>query len=190
MPDLLDGSTGELRVPGAQQAVEAMLSVPDGVYGAPIGPAEIDHAVEEITDLMLRVGRVVALLYEDVHRAEETFRKAFSDYMTMHAKDGAQLARLYDEGQAVEGRKAVEHHGNAVEVEDGRGHGSRLRSRPMSPRGRNRVTAMKRPPSATALAATAAMSTSSNTVSASSSAARLSTGGVPQTPADTPEAGS
>lgn len=95
MPDLIDGVSGELRSIGAQEAVENMLAVPDGVYGAPIGPSEIDSMVDEITELLLHVGRVVALLYEDVHRAEEKYQAAFSGLMTMHAKHGAQLARQF-----------------------------------------------------------------------------------------------
>lgn len=95
MTDLVDQRTGELRLSPAETAVRDLLAIPDGVYGTPVGPAEIDQMIIELADLISHVARVVVLLYEDVHRAEETFQGVFADYMTMHEKSGSQMARQY-----------------------------------------------------------------------------------------------
>jgi hypothetical protein len=93
--DLIDGSTGELRRPGAEVAVMEMLGVPAGLYGTPLGSHEMDEKILELDELLAHARVVVTLLYEDRHRAEEKYEAAFSDYMVMHEKSGAQLARQY-----------------------------------------------------------------------------------------------
>lgn len=95
MTDIIDGATGELRLSPAEQAVNEMLAIPSGIYGAPITPASIDQMVLDIADLIEHIAQVIVLLYEDRHRAEETYEAAFSDYMVMHEKSGAVLARQY-----------------------------------------------------------------------------------------------
>lgn len=95
MSDIVNGSTGELVSPGAQGAVELMLAVPDGFYGTPLGPGEIADAIDRAGELAAHIGRVVTLLYEERHRAEEAYQKAFADLTVMHAKHGAVLARQY-----------------------------------------------------------------------------------------------
>ncbi len=95
MSDIIDGSTGELRQSPAETAVQEMLAIPDGLYGNPIGPAEIEKKIEEFGELIAHIARVIVLLYEDRHRAEEAYEAAFSDYCVMHEKSGALLARQY-----------------------------------------------------------------------------------------------
>jgi hypothetical protein len=93
--DIIDGATGELRTSAAESAVKEMLAVPDGLYGSPVGPAEIEKTIEQIGDLLAHVARVIVLLYEDVHRASEVYQGRFSDFMIMHEKSGATLARQF-----------------------------------------------------------------------------------------------
>ena len=95
MTDIIDGRTGELRLSPAEEAVQEMLAIPDGLHGTPIGPAEIEKKIEEFSDLITHIARVIVLLYEDRHRAEEAYEGAFSDYCVMHEKSGALLARQY-----------------------------------------------------------------------------------------------
>ena len=92
---IVNRSTGELIEPGAQAAVDAMLNVPPGLYGNPLGPGELASMIDEATQLSAHVGRVVTLLYERRHRAEETYQKAFAESMTKHARSGAVLARQF-----------------------------------------------------------------------------------------------
>lgn len=95
MSDIIDGATGELRRPESETAVLEMLAVPAGLYGTPVGSHEMDQKILELDDLLAHCRVVVTLLYEDRHRAEEKYEAAFSDYMVMHEKSGAQLARQY-----------------------------------------------------------------------------------------------
>lgn len=95
MTDIVDGSTGELRLSAAEVAVVEMLAIPDGMFGSPIGPAEIEKKIVEFGDLISHIARVIVLLYEDRHRAEEKYQGRFADLMVMHEKAGAQLARQY-----------------------------------------------------------------------------------------------
>lgn len=95
MTDLVDPTTGELRLSAAELSVHEMLAVPEGFYGSPLGPGEIADAIDAAAELSAHVGRVIVLLYEDVHRAEERYQGAFSEYMTMHEKSGSQMARQY-----------------------------------------------------------------------------------------------
>lgn len=95
MTDLVDPRTGELRLSPAEAAVRDMLAIPSGVYGPPMGANEIDQMITELADVIEHVGKVVVLLYEDVHRAEETYQGTFADFMTMHEKSGSQMARQY-----------------------------------------------------------------------------------------------
>ncbi|MBW1639275.1 hypothetical protein G3H63_09350 [Microbacterium resistens] len=95
MTDIVDGRTGELRLSPAEQAVQEMMAVPDGLYGPPMTPGEIEQRIEQVGDLLAHIARVIVLLYEDRHRAEEKYQGAFADYMVMHEKAGAQLARQY-----------------------------------------------------------------------------------------------
>lgn len=95
MGDIVDGATGELRLSPAETAVLEMLAIPDGLYGNPIGPAEIEKKIAEFGELIAHIARVIVLLYEDRHRAEEHYQGRFADLMVMHEKAGAQLARQY-----------------------------------------------------------------------------------------------
>lgn len=104
MADIIDGRTGELRLSPAEASVQEMLAVPDGLYGSPIGPSEMEKTIEQIGDLLAHVARVIVLLYEDVHRAQETYEGAFSDYCVMHEKAGALLARQYATSKTREER--------------------------------------------------------------------------------------
>lgn len=95
MTDLVNDTTGELRESAAESTVREMLAVPDGLYGSPIGPAQVEKTIEEIGELLSHVARVIVLLYEDVHRASEVYQGRFSDFMIMHEKSGATLARQF-----------------------------------------------------------------------------------------------
>lgn len=95
MSDIVDGATGELRNSPAELAVLEMMAVPDGLYGPPMTSGEIEQRIEQIADLLAHIARVIVLLYEDRHRAEEKLEGAFSDYCVMHEKSGALLARQY-----------------------------------------------------------------------------------------------
>lgn len=95
MPDIIDGRTGELRESPAEQAVSEMLAIPSGIYGNPLGPGQIDQMITEIADAIEHIAKVIVVLYEDKHRAEETYLGRFADYMTMHEKSGTQMARQY-----------------------------------------------------------------------------------------------
>lgn len=105
--DIIDGTTGELRLSAAEQTVREMLAVPDGLYGTPIGPAQIEKTIEEIGDLLSHVARVIVLLYEDVHRAQETYEGKFADFCVMHEKSGALLARQYATAKTRDERHAM-----------------------------------------------------------------------------------
>lgn len=95
MTDIVDGATGELRNSPAEVAVQEMMAVPDGLYGPPMTAGEIEQRIEQIADLLSHIARVIVLLYEDRHRAEETYEARFADFMVMHEKAGAVLARQY-----------------------------------------------------------------------------------------------
>ncbi|QDZ15806.1 hypothetical protein [Humibacter ginsenosidimutans] len=95
MSDIVNASTGELITPGAQAEVEGMLAVPPGFYGSPLGAGEIADMIDAAGELVAHIGRVVTLLYEQRHRAEETYQAKVAEYMVMHAKDGAVLARQF-----------------------------------------------------------------------------------------------
>lgn len=95
MADIVDGVTGELRSSPAEIAVREMLSIPSGIYGAPIGPGEIDRMILEIADVIEHIAQVIIVLYEDKHTAEETYEGTFADYMVMHERSGTQMARQY-----------------------------------------------------------------------------------------------
>lgn len=95
MTEIIDGTTGELRLSPAEQAVNQMLAIPSGIYGPTIGPGEIDQMITDIADVIEHIAQVIVLLYEDVHRAEETFESTFADFMIMHEKSGTQMARQY-----------------------------------------------------------------------------------------------
>ena len=95
MPDIIDGRTGELRESPAEVAVREMLAIPSGIYGAPIGPAQIDQMILDIADVIEHVAQVIVVLYEDKHRAEETYLGRFAEFMVMHEKSGTQMARQY-----------------------------------------------------------------------------------------------
>jgi hypothetical protein len=93
--DIVDGRTGELRLSPAEQAVSQMLAIPSGIYGAPIGPGEIDQRISDLADLIEHIAQVIVVLYEDVHAAEEKHLGQFADFMIMHEKSGTQMARQY-----------------------------------------------------------------------------------------------
>jgi len=93
--DIVDGSTGELRLSPAETAVQQMMAVPDGLYGPPMTATEIEQRIEQIGDLLSHIARVIVLLYEDRHRTEEKYQGTFADFMVMHEKAGAVLARQY-----------------------------------------------------------------------------------------------
>lgn len=93
--ELVDPRTGELRLSAAELAVAELLEIPSGVFGPTLAAQDIDHMITEIADLIEHAAKVIVRLYEDVHRAEETYQARFSDFMTMHEKSGAQLARQY-----------------------------------------------------------------------------------------------
>lgn len=95
MSDLVNHVSGEIITPAAQQAVEAMLEVPEGFYGPTLGPGEVAEMIEAAGELGAHVGRVVTFLYEKRHRAEEKYSAKFADAMVLHAKSGAVLARQY-----------------------------------------------------------------------------------------------
>lgn len=95
MTDIIDGQTGELRESPAELAVREMLAIPSGIYGAPIGPAQVDQMILEIADVIEHIAQVIVVLYEDKHRAEEKHLAAVADYMVMHEKAGTQMARQY-----------------------------------------------------------------------------------------------
>lgn len=95
MADIIDGATGELRLSPAEKAVSTMLAIPSGIYGPTLGPAEIDQKISDLADLIEHVAQVIVVLYEDKHKAEETYLATFADYMTAHAKFGTQMARQF-----------------------------------------------------------------------------------------------
>lgn len=95
MTDIVDGATGELRLSPAELAVREMLSVPSDLLGPPMTGGEIEKRIEDVADLLEHIATVIVLLYEDRHRAEEKYEGAFADYMVMHEKAGAVLARQY-----------------------------------------------------------------------------------------------
>lgn len=95
MTDIVDGRTGEIRLSPAEQAVSGMLAIPAGIYGAPLGPGGIDQQISDVADLIDHIAHVIIVLYEDRHAAEEKYQAAFADFMVMHEKSGAQLARQY-----------------------------------------------------------------------------------------------
>ena len=95
MTDITDGATGELRLSPAELAVREMLEIPSGLYGSPINPSTIDQMMLDIADLIEHIAQVIVVLYEDRHRAEETYEGRFADLMVMHAGEGAVLARQF-----------------------------------------------------------------------------------------------
>lgn len=95
MTDITDGATGELRLSPAELAVRQMLAIPSGLYGSPINPGTIDQMLIDIADLIEHIAQVIVVLYEDRHRAEETYEGRFADLMVMHASEGAVLARQF-----------------------------------------------------------------------------------------------
>ncbi|PNW10670.1 hypothetical protein C1632_02610 [Microbacterium testaceum] len=95
MPDITDGVTGELRNSPAEQAVSQMLDIPSGIYGPTLGSGDIDKRIEEIADLIEHIAKVILVLYEDKHAAEEKYLGAFAQQMTAHAEHGAYLARQF-----------------------------------------------------------------------------------------------
>lgn len=95
MPDIVDGRTGELRESPAEIAVREMLAIPSGIYGNPMGPEQINQMILDVDDVIEHITKVIVLLYEDKHRAEEVYVGRFADLMTMHEKAGAVLARQY-----------------------------------------------------------------------------------------------
>lgn len=95
MGELIAGSSGEIRIPKAEEYVEQMLAIPEHLYDGAFGPAQMDGLILEVTETLMHVGRAITLLYEDVHKAEEAHLGAFADYMVMHEKNGAQLARQF-----------------------------------------------------------------------------------------------
>lgn len=107
MSDVVDGRTGELRLSPAEQAVSQMLAIPSGIYGAPIGPGEIDQMILDIADVIEHIAQVIVILYEDRHRAEEAYEGAFADFMIMHEKSGAVLARQYAMAKTKNERHAM-----------------------------------------------------------------------------------
>lgn len=64
MSDIVDGRTGELRLSPAEQAVSEMLAIPSGVYGMPVGPAEIDQMILDVADTIEHIAKVIIVLYE------------------------------------------------------------------------------------------------------------------------------
>lgn len=107
MTDIIDGTTGELRLSPAEQAVSQMLAIPSGIYGAPIGPNEIDQMILDLADLIEHIAQVIIVLYEDRHRAEETYEGRFADFMIMHEKSGAVLARQFAMSKTKDERHAL-----------------------------------------------------------------------------------
>lgn len=95
MADIIDGATGELRLSPAEVAVREMLAIPSGIYGAPIGPGQIDQMILDIADAIEHIAQVIIVLYEDRHTAEEKYEGRFADLMVMHASEGAVLARQF-----------------------------------------------------------------------------------------------
>lgn len=95
MTDIVDGRTGELRLSPAEAAVSQMLAIPSGIYGAPLGPGQIDEMILAIADTIEHIAKVIVVLYEDKHTAEEKYLGTFADYMVMHEKSGTQMARQY-----------------------------------------------------------------------------------------------
>jgi len=95
MSDIVNAATGELIEPGAQREVEALLNVPPGFYGTALGTGEIAEMIDAAGELAAHIGRVVTLLYEQRHRAEETYQAKVAEYMVTHRKEGAVLARQF-----------------------------------------------------------------------------------------------
>ena len=95
MPDIVDGRTGELRESPAEIAVRAMLAIPSGIYGNPLGPDQINQMILAVDDVLDHVTKVIVLLLEDRDRAEEIYLGRFADLMVMHEKSGTQMARQY-----------------------------------------------------------------------------------------------
>ena len=95
MSEIVDPRTGELVTSAAESAVLALLEIPEGVLSNAITPAGIDQLILDLSDTLTHVGAVIVVLYEQKHRAEEKYQGDFADFMVMHEKSGAQLARQF-----------------------------------------------------------------------------------------------
>jgi hypothetical protein len=107
MTELVAGGSGEVLTPNAEEYVEQMLAIPEHIFGAAFGPAQLDDLILEISDTLMHVGRAVTLLYEKQHAAEEEYQGKFADFMVMHEKSGALLARQFAMAKTKNERHAL-----------------------------------------------------------------------------------
>jgi hypothetical protein len=89
------GEVGEDYTPKAEGQVLAMLTPREMMAYQPLTPEGIEEAIFAIASQLERVGLAIVALYEDVHRAEEAYQKAFSKAIVRSPNAQISFAREY-----------------------------------------------------------------------------------------------
>lgn len=95
MTDIVDPRTGALIHSAAEEAVLGMLEIPEEALAGDLNPVGIDQLILDIGATLTHAAAVIVVLYEQKHRAEETYQARFAEFMVMHEKSGTQMARQY-----------------------------------------------------------------------------------------------
>lgn len=99
--DLIDIRTGELVESEAEKKVLEMLAIPDGLYGNPIGPADIEELIFQANEAVAHIARVILVLYERKHAAEQKYERAFAAAYERHVERGHNMANRLAKNAAL-----------------------------------------------------------------------------------------
>lgn len=81
--------------PDAESTVVAMMTPKELTEYFPMTPDAIEEAIFAVDDRLQRVGRTIVVLYEQRHRAEEKYQKAFSKMMIKSPNQQITMAKEY-----------------------------------------------------------------------------------------------
>lgn len=87
--------TGEVGGSDAETKVLAMLSPKELIEYQPMTPDAIEEAIFATSETLERIGRTIVILYEERHRAEEVYQKAFSKSIVNSPNKQISFAREY-----------------------------------------------------------------------------------------------
>jgi len=81
--------------PESESTVLAMMTPAELVEYSPMTPDAIEEAIWQVSERLQLVARTIVILYEERHRAEEAFQKAFSKHVVNSPNKQISFAREY-----------------------------------------------------------------------------------------------
>lgn len=102
MADDIDPETGEVRdeepgevSPESEKAVLELMTPRELVSYVPLTPDQIEEAIFQIAGHLEQAAKAIVVLYEERHRAEEKYQKAFSKAVIRSPYNQVTMARQY-----------------------------------------------------------------------------------------------